>query len=171
MSTPDTCRTLFESLQPLHELGQREADILDAAVELLCRARGCCSDLEGWEWPDNLGYQEWLVATAVVQSVWEPLPRAGFDAWSRLAGEERRRAMWLSAILRLCQSMASETPDDSWPQIVYIAWTESVIYVEVAVTRVSQDDLRASADTCALKALSNREVIVSSTGGRLPGAA
>ncbi len=170
MSTPGTCRTLFESMQPLHELGQREADVLDAAVELLRRSRDS-HQLEPWEWPDNLNYQDWLLATAVVQSSWESLPHVGFDAWSRLGPEDKRKGKWLSSMLRLCDSIATETPAGIWPQIVYVAWTESVVYIEVDVPGITQDDLRHSANTEPLESVTGRSVIVSSTGGRLPGAA
>jgi hypothetical protein len=168
------CHELFDLLGPLHHLRAHDVDILASAADiraLVANGRVGQSDFQSYDWPDVTAWGDALLADAVVHYSADSLPHGGHTSSRRLVPDDRRRVLWLAAILRLAESLEPHIAGERSGEPLYIAWTDDVLYIEVDRSAVDSSVLQASSRKAALESVSGRRVLLATSSGRLPGAA
>lgn len=171
-STPSPIETtaalLFDGLGALHGLDPDDRESLSrAAVGLrFIRSMGTYSTIEhelfGLALCELPGCESFVIESAACLAA----DRIALDPqrqWSRMNGENRRRVMWLAAILRLADALVG----DSRRAIegVYAAWTDETLYVEVDGVAGCEPEV-VQARTAAIEAASGRRLVVTSSATR-----
>jgi hypothetical protein len=94
------------------------------------------------------------------------LPFEGDDGeWDRASGQDRCRAVWISAILRLSTSL--DAVHSSSVGGIHAAWSPEILHIEIDGVALSDHDLeRIRGRRAALEAVSGRRVLVTSAARR-----
>jgi hypothetical protein len=166
----DTAARLFAALAPLHRLGDRDEALLvrAGAGYRFIRAMHPFGEDERSLMRialADLGAEESLVVEAAANCVADLVFDDEPGAWGRLSDDDRRRVLWLSAILRLAESIDAVCRRN--PGTIHVIWTEEILHVEVDGDAWSEHDVgRVLGRKAALEAVSGRRVIFTSSGRR-----
>lgn len=167
MPLPTLCHDLFDRLGPLHKLRAPDLEALLTAAHVRSLMHEVCSDDSAAgraacaDWYDSLGYESQPIVNATLQLAVEMLPHSGYAAWMRLSLSEKRTVVWLAAILRFAESVDFLGEGGDSPGVVYAAWTDEAVCVELSAPGFTSDELRRLAHVSALESVTGRRVLLS----------
>lgn len=162
-ATDQIAARIFASLGPLHRLREDDAELLSraAAGVRLIRSMGdyaVTHELFGIALAEIDSIDAFVVEAAACYAVdCAPLGEPG-----SVDKTDRRRALWLGAMLRLAEGVCG--PEGAAADYVWAAWTDEIVYLEFRGAGLSARQLeRALGRVAALEALTGRQVMVAGT--------
>lgn len=169
-SLAETALLLFDRLGPLHRLpGDDRGLLVRSAVGLrFIRAMGAYSTLEhelfGLALAELPAADACVVEAAACLAA-DEIALDGNVPLSAIRSSDRLRALWFAAILRLADALLGERRASVGE--VYVAWTHSVLYVEIdGVGGCDEALVRCRSRLSALEAVSGRRVVLTSSARR-----
>lgn len=162
----EAASALFDRLGPLHclRLGDRELLVRSAVGLRFIRAMGSYSALEhelfGIALSELADTDAFVVEAAACLAADHP-PVGSHGPWSVLGTRDRRRVLWIAAMLRLADALVGERLAPVGD--AHVAWTDSILYVEIDGVGACDDALqRGRGRLAALEAVTGRRIVLTS---------
>jgi hypothetical protein len=161
---------LFSALKGVHGLANSDAELLARAeaglrlIQSTARFSAIEHHLFSAALADVDDGDRYVVEAAASYAA-DLAGAASAVAGRRIGIAEKRRALWLGALLRVSDAVCAQgavAPDD-----IYAAWTDDVLYIEFDGKTPSESQVeRVRARVAALCAISGRQVVLANSTAR-----